>query len=102
MTKFRHLPDFSRRTPEHRKLYSLTIVLGLSVMLMGCLWQSVGRWIFLGALLVLLPLWWTSLSRVLDVELVQDRLTRAMPGPRPPYGRHHGETFLRDESSDPE
>lgn len=91
----RHMPQFSRHTAAHRKLWLLLGIIGWCILMIGCLWNSVGRWIFLGALLVLVPLAWSALSVVLDIELRQDRTT--MPGRRP-RGRHHGSAFFDDRN----
>lgn len=75
-----------RLTLHHRRF--LTDLVGLSLLLfgMGCFWFSVGRWIALGAVLMLLPKVFTDGGRLLDVELIRDRV-----GMHPqPHGRHSG------------
>lgn len=73
-----------RATRAHRKLMFDYVVCALLFFFMAAFWNSGGRFLFLGALLMFLPQVFTDASRVLDVELVRDRLGMAPP----PQGRH--------------
>lgn len=73
-----------RLTRSHRKLFLDFAVAGVLLFGIGCLWNGVGRYLFLGALAMFLPKFIADAGRVLDVELLRDRL-----GTNPPHhGRH--------------
>lgn len=72
-----------RVTRAHRRLLFDFLITGLLVFSIGCFWFSVGRYLFLGALLMFLPQVFTDAARVLDRELLRDRL-----GMDPHHGRH--------------
>jgi hypothetical protein len=73
-----------RATIYHKRFITDCVVLAFLLFTMGCLWFSVGRWICLGALLMFLPKLLVDAERLLDIELLRDRL-----GMEPPArGRH--------------
>jgi hypothetical protein len=75
-----------RSTVAHRRLQLDLVILGLLLFTAGCFAGSVLRWMALGAILAFLPVVWTHLGRVLDIEVVRDRM-----GLEPTsHGRHSG------------
>lgn len=75
-----------RATIYHQRFLFDTCVVALLLFGMGCGWFTVLRWITLGALLMFLPKFFSDGSRLLDAELIRDRLGMK-PAPR---GRHSG------------
>lgn len=75
-----------RTTVYHQRFLFDLAVVALLLLTMGCLWFHVGRWIALGALLMFTPKLFTDAGRLLDVELLRDRLGMDPP----PRGRHSG------------
>lgn len=78
---------FDERTSIYHKRFLADVsLLAFLMILTGCLWFSVGRWICFGAILMFAPKFLADAERLLDVELIRDRL-----GMDPPArGRHSG------------
>jgi hypothetical protein len=64
----------NRSTTAHRRLQLDLVILGLLLFTSGCFWGSVLRWMSYGAILAFLPVLWTHLGKVLDIENVKDRM----------------------------
>lgn len=75
-----------RATVYHQRVLVDLALLGTLTFAMGCLWYTVGRWIALGMILMLAPKLFTDAGRLLDTELLRDRLGMDPP----PRGRHSG------------
>lgn len=76
-----------RVTLHHQRFLTDLAIAGLLLAGVGCFWFSVGRWLALGALLMFAPKLFTDAGRLLDVELLRDRLGM-QPAARP--GKHSG------------
>lgn len=75
-----------RASIYHQRFLTDVLILAVLLFSMGCTWFHVGRWICLGAILMFLPKFFTDTGRLLDVELLRDRL-----GMQPTlHGRHSG------------
>ncbi len=74
-------------TRYQRRCVAEGFVLAMLLFSMGCLWFTVGRWICLGAILMLLPKIFADTSRLLDFAVIRDRLGK----PPEPGGRHSAE-----------
>ncbi len=73
-----------RASIYHKRFLTDVLITAFLLMTMGCLWFSVGRWICIGALLMFAPKLFADAERLLDIELIRDRLGME---PAPP-GRH--------------
>jgi hypothetical protein len=84
-----------RTTLHHHRFLTDLLVIAVLLLCLGCFWFTVGRWMILGALLMFLPKAFTDAGRLLDVELIRDRLGMEPPKPGRHSIRRHSGTHPR-------